>query len=267
MATADNGLAAVIYSPSTVSAILEESARVLIAETTDYPFDGHVNLTLSLDRPSEFPLYLRIPGWTESARIWINGAELRGPFPGGKFALIRKSWRHGDQVKLEFPMEVRLKTWDMAEKPVSVRRGPLWYSLRIGEEWRRNGGTEVWPAFEVAPTTPWNYGLVLKSRTPDESVRSSCRNPVGYQPFEAESAPLVLSARGKRLGGWKAEGRMVGKIPRSPVTARGKVEKIELIPMGCARLRISSFPTVKTGPAGRRPAKKKPVKRSTGSRK
>jgi len=37
---------------------------------------------------------------------------------------------------------------------------------------------------------------------------------------------------------------MVGKVPQSPVKSDEPVEKIILIPMGCARLRIASFPTI-----------------------
>jgi hypothetical protein len=44
---------------------------------------------------------------------------------------------------------------------------------------------------------------------------------------------------------WKAEGKMVGRVPPSPVAGEGPAEEVELIPMGCARLRISSFPVVK----------------------
>jgi hypothetical protein len=38
---------------------------------------------------------------------------------------------------------------------------------------------------------------------------------------------------------------MVGAVPASPAAGEGPVEEVELIPMGCARLRISSFPVVK----------------------
>ena len=40
-------------------------------------------------------------------------------------------------------------------------RGPLTYSLAIGEKWERCGGTDQWPEWQVLPTTAWNYGLLL----------------------------------------------------------------------------------------------------------
>ena len=44
---------------------------------------------------------------------------------------------------------------------MSVDRGPLTYSLKIGERWQPYGSDPTWPAYEVFPTTAWNYGLVL----------------------------------------------------------------------------------------------------------
>ena len=37
---------------------------------------------------------------------------------------------------------------------------------------------------------------------------------------------------------------MVGPVPASPAQGEGPIEEVDLIPMGCARLRISSFPVV-----------------------
>jgi hypothetical protein len=38
---------------------------------------------------------------------------------------------------------------------------------------------------------------------------------------------------------------MVGPVPASPAAGEGPVEEVALIPMGCARLRISAFPVVR----------------------
>jgi hypothetical protein len=128
---------------------------------------------------------------------------------------------------------------------VSVRRGPLWYSLRIGEDWRRYGGTEDWPATEVLPTTPWNYGLVLGPGGGPPAVGLASRRTPPYQPFSLNGAPVVLKALARRVPAWRAEGRMAGLVPASPAEGEGPVEEVALVPMGCARLRISSFPVVK----------------------
>ena len=58
-------------------------------------------------------------------------------------------------------MQIGLRVWTKNKDSVSVDRGPLTYSLKIGEKYVREGGTDAWPAWELHPTTPWNYGLVL----------------------------------------------------------------------------------------------------------
>jgi hypothetical protein len=125
-----------------------------------------------------------------------------------------------------------------------VRRGPLWFSLKIGEEWKRYGGTDVWPAYEILPTTPWNFGLVVDPENPGATIRIVERKPPAAQPFAPEAAPLVLKARAKPLPGWKSEGKMVGRVPSSPAASAEPETEVTLIPMGCARLRIASFPRV-----------------------
>jgi hypothetical protein len=67
----------------------------------------------------------------------------------------------------------------------------------------------------------------------------------GEQPFTPEAAPVVLKAKVRRVPAWREEGRMVGQVPASPATGAGEVVEAELIPLGCARLRIAQFPVVK----------------------
>lgn len=73
--------------------------------------------------------------------------------------------------------------------------------------------------------------------------------PPDGQPFRPDSAPIVLKARGKRIPEWKQEANgLIGEVGQSPVRSDEPIEEITLIPMGCARLRISSFPVIGEGP-------------------
>lgn len=245
MATADSGLAATLYAPSEVSAKVAEGVDVSIFEETSYPFDDQVRLTVSCDRPAAFPLYLRLPGWAKTVRIILNGQPVEGEFSGGRYAVLRRTWRHGDEVRIEFFPEIEVVSWPSIRGAVSVRRGPLWYALRIGETWKKYGGTEAWPAYEILPATPWNYGLVAGSPEAGHSVRLASRKTPPFQPFAPDGAPIVLKARVRRVPGWKEDARMVGLVPASPAQGQGPAEEVDLIPMGCARLRISVFPVVK----------------------
>jgi len=244
LATPDNGLAAVLYAPSEVRAKAGNGQEVRISEDTWYPFGDVIDFTIWTESAAEFPLYLRLPDWAEEAAISVNGRKQEAELRPGHYAVLARQWKNGEQVRLEFFPKIRVKKWPKTGNAVSVRRGPLWFSLKIAEEWNRYGGTDDWPAYEILPISPWNYGLVLDPERPELSVEIVKHEAPAYQPFEPERAPIVLKAKAKRLPQWKAEGRMVGKLPQSPINSPQPVEDVTLIPMGCARLRISSFPWI-----------------------
>jgi len=250
LATPDNGLAAVLYAPSQVTAKVGKATVVTISESTHYPFDENIELTVKTDKQVRFPLYLRVPGWTRNPIVQINGKVTKVKAHSRSYIMIERNWKNGDKVKLTFKMSITLTKWEKNKNSVSVNRGPLTYSLKIGEKYVREGGTDKWPAWEIHPTTPWNYGLALNEATPSTSFEVVRKEwPDDDQPFEADAAPIQLRANAKKIPEWvKDHLGLVGKLQQSPVKSDEPVETVTLIPMGCARLRISAFPTIGTDP-------------------
>ncbi|MEP0843110.1 MAG: glycoside hydrolase family 127 protein [Phycisphaerae bacterium] len=257
MAAPGNGLAAVLYAESSVKARVGpgKGVEIAIQERTDYPFGETVEFKLDPARPVAFPLVLRVPGWCSRAAVSVNGQAERRPLKAGTWVTLERTWSPGDVVRLELPMDLAVKTWEKNRNVVSVHRGPITYSLKIGERWAKYGGNEQWPCYEVFPTTPWNYGLIVDAKAPAgsfEVVRKAAA-PLPAQPFTPEAAPLQLKARARRIPEWKLEANgMVGEILASPVKSGEPVEEVTLIPMGCARLRISAFPAISDGPDARK---------------
>jgi len=248
LATPDRGLCASLYAASEVIAKTGSGQSVKIVETTDYPFNESIRFEFSLEKDSRFPLYLRLPGWCRSPEIKLNSRKVGFKSRPGGYIVVERSWSGGDVLELRLPMEIRTRKWVKNHNALSVYYGPLAFSLKIGERWVRYGSSETWPEFEVLPTTPWNYGLVLK-RKPEKSftvVRG--RLDPDTQPFTPEHVPIHLEAKARRIGEWKqnADG-LVEKLQASPVRSVEPTEPVTLIPMGAARLRISSFPWIGSG--------------------
>lgn len=249
MATLDHGLAAVLYGPCETTATVGDGTVVTLTETTHYPFDETVSFRIGLPQAAAFPFHLRIPGWCDAATVTIAGEESAVRPGPGTWLRLERTWADGDTVTLRLPMAVKLRRWAANQDTVSVDRGPLTYSLKIGEEYRRTGGTDAWPAFEIHPTTPWNYGLVLPDGEAAFEV-ATADWPTDEQPFAADAAPVTLTAKGRRIPNWQLDERgLIAEVQPSPVRSDQPEETITLIPMGCARLRLSAFPVIGDGPA------------------
>ncbi len=249
LAAPRNGLAAVLYAPCKVTAKVGNGKEVTILEETRYPFDENIRLTVTTDKPVKFPLYLRVPGWCDNPELKIND-EVVSLTDHASYLIINRKWYDGDKVELNLPMEIKLRKWTKNQNSVSVDRGPLTYSLKIGEKYVLVGGTEKWPAWEIHPETAWNYGLVLNEQEPASSFEVEHRDwHYNDQPFETLSAPIELSVQAKKIPAWQKDYLgLVGALQSSPVKSNEPIETVTLIPMGCARLRISAFPTIGSGP-------------------
>ena len=144
------------------------------------------------------------------------------------------------------PMTIAATVFAQNRGTVAISRGPLTYSLKIGERWAPYENGKKWAAFEVFPTTPWNYGLLVDVNNPGKDIEVVKSNdPIASQPFTPDAAPVALKAKGKRLPGWTLETNgLIGEAPQSPADSDQPTEEITLIPMGCAPARLSAFPTI-----------------------
>ena len=251
-ASAGNGLAALLYAPCVVAAKVADGVEARIEEKTRYPFEDKIEFLISLPRAVRFPLSLRIPVWCDGARLSPNGQPLDGSDPAGRVAHLNREWHDGDRLILDLPMPVRVKTWTGNRGFVSVEPRPPTYSLQIKEEYRRHGGTPEWPAYDIFPASAWNYGLVLTGDAAKDFTVKTRSWPADNQPFRNETAPVQITARAKRIPNWTLDQRgLVQEVIQSPVRSAEPVEKVTLIPMGAARLRISAFPVIGEGPNAR----------------
>ena len=262
MATHDNGLIASVYGPSVVKALVGDGEEVKITEETNYPFEGEISLTIETDRKVKFPLYLRIPGWSEQCTVEYKGMVLTAE--AGETVKLIEKWNDGDIVKLKLPFNIRSER--RYNNSISILRGPLYYSLRIGKEYSEAEmsykkydymGSTDW---QITPTTKWNYGLLLNEENPGESIGVETY-PVSDYPFADKAdmlwsddagthiewdknAPVILKVKGIEIPGWGIKDNSADDPPFSPVSIEGEEVELELVPYGSAKLRITEFPVV-----------------------
>ncbi|GCF07122.1 RICIN domain-containing protein [Dictyobacter arantiisoli] len=249
LATPDKGICASLYAPSTVTARVGDGTGVTFVEQTDYPFSDTIILTLSTPTSQTFPLYLRIPGWCQNPVLKINGQNTAGK-AGPSYVTINRTWANGDTVTLQLPMQTGIQTWANNHHAVSVNYGPLTFSLQIGANFSRfNNSTDQWPEYQVYPTTPWNYGLVLNTSNPTQSFTvNKSSGALAANPFTQQTVPITMQVQAQQIVNWQADNQnVVTPLQDSPVLSNAPTQTITLIPMGAARLRISAIPTIGTG--------------------
>jgi DUF1680 family protein len=130
-----------LYQTSEVNWRLEDGTAFKINQITDYPWSGAVRLQVSPEKPSDFTLYVRWPGWSPSLSVDVNGSPLAtGDNHSGSYLPILRRWEPGDTVNINLPLVPAL----MAANPrvadeygrVAIQRGPLVYAL---EQTDQNG--------------------------------------------------------------------------------------------------------------------------------
>lgn len=259
LATPDNGVAAAIYGACTAKVKVANGKTIEITEETNYPFEESIRFTINNAQKVRFPFYLRIPSWAENPTVSINGEISQ--VPSGKYVRIEREWKKGDKVILNVPMKLSQSVWQVNQDSRSINYGPLTFSLKIKEDykkvsstetaigdskWQKNADASKWPTYEIYPASDWNYGLII-----DDNVDLN-RNfevvkkpwPSDNFPFTVDNVPLEIKARGRKVIGWDIDQYgLTGELPiRENLQFESDTEDIVLIPMGAARLRISAFP-------------------------
>ncbi len=139
-----------VYAAGEAAIKLDDGPTVKLTQQTQYPWDGQVKLTVAPDKPAEFTLCLRIPGWAlgrpvpsdlyrfadtkaPPIKLKVNGkVENASPTDDG-YVYLHRRWQAGDVVELDIPMPVRrvyAHEKVQADKgKVALMRGPVIYCL------------------------------------------------------------------------------------------------------------------------------------------
>jgi hypothetical protein len=261
MACNDNGLAAIMYNSCITSAKVGNGSTIKLTEETKYPYEEDIRFIINTAQKVVFPLYLRIPGWCKNASVKVNGETVKINTVAGSYVRLEREWTDGDQITLNLPMALVSRTWEVNQNSVSINYGPLTFSLKIKEEyqrisstesatgdskWQKNADQVKWPAFEIAPKSPWNYGLILNKADLSQSFKVFIKSwPSDNYPFSPENTPIEIQAKGRQIPSWGIDQfGLADVLPLYPAKTNKPIENITLIPMGSARLRISAFPVV-----------------------
>lgn len=137
---ADDAIAVHLYGDS-IAKLAVGGKAVTLTQESHYPWDGAVAITVDVDCPTRFTLYLRVPGWCAGAKLGVNGevVDVAAQTTDGYVAITR-DWVSGDAVRLDIEMKPQRLYANPNIKAdlgrVALRRGPVLYCVEATD----NGG-------------------------------------------------------------------------------------------------------------------------------
>ncbi len=122
----DTALLTHLYLGGTVEKRFGQHVLRMTTET-NYPWDGHIKVTLHAERPVSGTLAFRLPGWCRKPSLQ---SEKQIRIENG-YAYLTGEWRDGEEITLDFPMTVRLFRANSRVREdtrlAAVMRGPVTY--------------------------------------------------------------------------------------------------------------------------------------------
>lgn len=128
--------------------------EVVISQSTNYPWNGKVGITVDKNKAGKFAMKIRIPGWVRNQvvpsdlysyddgkrlgyTVKVNGQPVTTTLEKGYFTIDR-NWKKGDKVEVDFEMEPRVVVANSKVEAdrgrIAVERGPIVYCA----EWPDN---------------------------------------------------------------------------------------------------------------------------------
>ncbi len=130
--TSKDGIYLHLYDNSVLDWHLEDGTALEITQKTNYPWTDAAEISVTPAKPTDFTFYVRIPGWSESTQVTINGSPVSG-VAAGQYLAMNRRWSPGDVVSVKFNMtpqvvEANPRVVDDYGR-AAVQRGPLVYCL------------------------------------------------------------------------------------------------------------------------------------------
>jgi DUF1680 family protein len=129
----DDGIAVNLYGGNTLRTHLLDGSEIHLEQSTQYPWNGEVAITMQKCKETPFEMRLRIPDWAKGTTVMLNGKNAGVETKPGTYATIRRRWKVGDVLALEMPMDIKLVEGDPrieeVRNQVTIKRGPVVYCI------------------------------------------------------------------------------------------------------------------------------------------
>lgn len=201
---------------------------------TNYPFENKMHYYIDAER--DFSFVIRVPSFAKNLKVNGEIKEAKDL----EFAV--------KQGKTEFEIQFEATPF-LKKRPnnlYALQMGSLLFAVPIKyekemREYVKKGVERKFPYcdYQFIPKSSWNYGFS------NDNFEIEF-NGIGNIPFSQEKPPVTIKANMQQINwGLKFPYRSIARKTPKSTNPISKIEEIELIPYGCARLRMTEMPILK----------------------
>ena len=118
-----------------IASELDDRERAIgLRQDTRFPDEPRTSFTITDAPSSEWTLRLRIPSWTSSAAVKVNGRLLEAPPGASSYFSIGRTWKKGDRVDLDFPMSLAAEPFPDEPRAQAFLYGPIVLAGDLGAQ-------------------------------------------------------------------------------------------------------------------------------------
>lgn len=163
-----------------------------LRQETNFPEQPSTTLHVTVTKPTQLAIRLRVPSWLESsASVKINGKLLDTSAEPGSYFTLNRVWRTGDRIEMSLPMNLHIERMPDDHHIQAVLYGPVVLAGDLGN----NGLT---PQMITGPNAPQMRRLPINvptfraaSQSPDSWIKPGDK-PLAFRTVNQEAnVPLV----------------------------------------------------------------------------
>lgn len=238
-AKSDDAIYVNLFVGSETTVELKQARNVKVSMKTDYPYNGNVQIGIDPFLRSAFKLNIRIPGWSTYSiapgglyslanltydlmgpAVKVNGVTTQYKVENG-YIVLERNWKKGDQVEVEFPMEVKMiRSRDELKQDynrIALQRGPIVYCVEGAD----NNGKA------------WN--IIVPANTKFETIDYKVQDET-VKALTAEVPVVLVGDDGLSI---RTEKRKIIAIPYYTWANRGKNEMQVWLPTKITDVKIN----------------------------
>ncbi|WP_111706202.1 glycoside hydrolase family 127 protein [Lutibacter citreus] len=198
-----NGISVNLYGGNKLTTTLLDGSDIQLSQVTEYPWKGSVKITIEKCKNEAFDILLRIPSWAVNSKVLVNGKESDTTIKEGTFATINRSWKKGDIISLEMPMEIKFieghTRIEEVRNQVAVKRGPIVYCIETPDlpkdtkivDVYLNSNSKLKATFKsgfLGGVSTIETDILLRKNSNEEHMYKTIKKPI-FDTYETQFIP------------------------------------------------------------------------------